>query len=313
MADSLHENYDTICERVGALKTRGEIGHVRIEGALLKSGSPRECSVINDLRDTVDPMVEVALRNKMAVSVINYINNHYKIRTGLVVRHTGYTGLNPDKLPDLFRPPTTTEKQNLMSQNESYIVKLLSEFPEGKARDIIEKKVRTRIWKALSKYDADQVQPQHFVMMVARRAIYEHFMEQSKAIGVKRRWAWKVGPSPKGKTPAELSDAQRAVLDDAIKANTEAMEELVRGRFTGEEGHDIVQNAILKAYSGFDPKKHENADKFLLDCVRSAIHDYCSELVGEKWTLLRVYYDAKSQLPHMQNRPKNTMLVSEQY
>lgn len=306
LATLLHENYGTICERVRSLELRGEVRPLHVQGALLKSESPLERGVIRDLKDTVDPMVEIAVRNKTTTSVVNYINGHYKIRTGLVVRHTGYTGLNPDRLQDPFRPPTTSEKQGIMQQNEHHLARLLAEFPKGDARDMLAKMVRVRVWKALSKYDPELVQPQHFVMLVARRAIYEQFAERAKAVGIKRIRTWNVKSARNGERTIELDSAQRSALDDAIRLNVEVMERFVQGQFTREESHDIVQNAIVNAYSGYNPAKHGDITKFLRGCVRFAEHDYCNRRIGEKWARLQIYYDAKSQTPHMQNRPRNT-------
>jgi hypothetical protein len=292
------------------LERKGAISHVLRESTgKVRPGNRLEAEIVADLRDGIEPMSAIGRKRKINSHTIMAVNMKHGLRTKVVINRTYRgSGFNPDRLPEPVTPLTVSEKQAIMREYAPVVNKMLEEFPDGISEELKER-AATRVWGGLAKYHKDLMSPRHFVMLVTKRAIYEYIQEQKKQLGIRRVLAIHRRES-RTEQRRELSDAEAARLGMAVEQNLDnlrafAMQwrQAVAGAYDPE---DIIQQAITKTYSEYDPAKHGDPGKFLRGCAESVAKKARNGAIRDKGMMSQIYYEAKSQTPHIQNRRKNT-------
>jgi hypothetical protein len=291
------------------LERKGAISHVLHESTgKVRPGSRLEAEIVADLRDGIEPMSAIGRKRKLHPDTIKTVNMKHGLRTKVVINHThDGLGLNPDRLPEPVTPLTVSEKQAIMREYAPVVNKMLEEFPD-RTREELKERAATRVWGGLAKYHKDLMSQRHFVMLVTKKAIYEYIQEQKKRLGVRRVLAIHKRES-RTEQRREVSDAEAARLGMAIEQNLDNLNGFAlswRKAIAGAyDPGDIVQQAVIKAYSEYDPAKHPDMDRFLFNCAVSTAKKARNHMTGEGYARGRIYLETLSQTPHMQNRRKN--------
>ncbi len=276
---------------------------------------PKYIEVAGLLKNTIMTTVEIAKKTDVDRGIVSHIlDAHNKagpmpLRTRAVEQATRCpSGLNPDTLENPLKVLARAEQREILARHMPAVREMLSDFPDM-VRFEVEQRARRRVLAGLEKYSQYLMGERHFVLLVAKRAVYEYVVEIGKKIGIKRgRYLGHGKQQMKSKI---LSPEERTILDEAVEKNTGKIRERLQGLVNPEEIGDVLHSAIERAYQIFDPKLHHDPENFLTGLALKTARRHNNKRLSEKWKLYMFAQEQEAQLPELQNRPKRPPPKSE--
>ncbi len=258
--------------------------------------------IVSDLENTLLTELDITKRLKVSGYLVRDVCQLYKCRTEEATRAMRSKGIRFESLEMPVKQIPEHEKLRIIGENRDAIEGMLDDFKGKPAEEQIHRKVYAAVKMALRRYSPYLMSEKHFVMLVARRAIYDHAVLGMRSIGLKFKNPT-MGKIKKknlrtGKNPHETEAAR--FVENELPGITALINEKIRNE---QAAQDIRQDVALRIMNEFTPGIRDTK-AWVRGIVDKAAKKFFGGEIGERWKRANLERELRTQDQVFQNKPR---------